>query len=145
MSTQIRFHILKSASGQEYQLAINGTLLDGNHADGSSILASTDQLASVFTLDELSAMIERKKACDQYKHQHFVTNKELADWLQSKGGRRCVVVYPNQLIRDGLWYDVWRYTADTAECNAANGFEIYVAEAGSSSLNFLTRSIIGLA
>lgn len=144
MSQQIRFQILKSLSGQEYQLAINGVLLGGKQLDGSSISVSTDTLASMFSMSELSEMIESKKRCEEYTKQIFVTNRELAEWLNSKEGRRCHVVYPNQLIRDGRIYTEWNYTEETADCNASAGFQIYVVKEGSCSLEFLTRKVIGL-
>ena len=92
MSQQIRFQILKSLSGQEYQLAINGVLLNGKQLDGSSISVSTDMLASMFSMSELSEMFESKKRCEEYTKQMFVSNRELAEWLNAKEGRRCHVV-----------------------------------------------------
>ena len=144
MAQQIRIQILKSLSGQEYQLAINGVLLGGKQLDGSSILVSTDTLASMFSMSELSEMIESKKRCEEYTKQMFVSNRELAEWLNAKKGRRCVVVYPNQLIREGMSYNEWNYTEETADCNASTGFGIYVVKEGSCTLEFLTRKVIGL-
>lgn len=144
MSQQIRFQILKSVSGQEYQLAINGVLLNGKQLDGSSISVSTDMLASMFSMSELSEMFESKKRCEEYTKQIFVSNRELSEWLNAKEGRRCHVVYPNQMIRDGRIYTEWNYTEETADCNASAGFEIYVVKEGSCSLEFLTRKVIGL-
>lgn len=144
MSQQIRFQILKSLSGQEYQLAINGVLLNGKQLDGSSIMVSTDMLAYMFSMSELSEMLESKKRCEEYTKQIFVTNRELSDWLNAKEGRRCHVVYPNQLIRDGRIYTEWNYTEETADCNASAGFQIYVVKEGSCSLEFLTSNVIGL-
>lgn len=144
MAQQIRFQILKSLSGQEYQLAINGVLLNGKQLDGSSIMVSTDMLAYMFSMSELSEMLESKKRCEEYTKQIFVTNRELSDWLNAKEGRRCHVVYPNQLIRDGRIYTEWNYTEETADCNASAGFQIYVVKEGSCSLEFLTRKVIGL-
>ena len=144
MSQQIRFQILKSVSGQEYQLAINGVLLNGKQLDGSSISVSTDMLASMFSMSELAEMLESKKRCEEYTKQMFVTNRELAKWLNAKEGRRCHVVYPNQLIREGRIYTEWNYTEETADCNASAGFQIYVVKEGSCSLEFLTRKVIGL-
>ena len=142
MSQQIRFQILKSVSGQEYQLAINGVLLNGKQLDGSSISVSTDMLASMFSMSELSEMFESKKRCEEYTKQIFVTNRELSDWLNAKEGRRCHVVYPNQRIREGRIYTEWNYTEETADCNASAGFQIYVVKEGSCSLEFLTRKDI---
>ena len=139
MSQQIRFQILKSLSGQEYQLAINGVLLNGKQLDGSSISVSTDMLASMFSRSELAEMLESKKRCEEYTKQMFVTNRELAEWINAKEGRRCHVVYPNQMI-----YTEWNYTEETADCNASAGFQIYVVKEGSCSLEFLTRKVIGL-
>lgn len=144
MSQQIRFQILKSLSGQEYQLAINGVLLNGKQLDGSSISVSTDMLASMFSRSELAEMLESKKRCEEYTKQMFVTNRELAEWINAKEGRRCHVVYPNQMIRDGRIYTEWNYTEETADCNASAGFQIYVVKEGSCSLEFLTRKVIGL-
>jgi len=144
MSQQIRFQILKSLSGQEYQLAINDVLLNGKQLDGSFISVSTDMLASMFSMSELSEMLESKKRCEEYTKQIFVTNRELAEWLNAKEGRRCHVVYPNQMIRDGMIYTEWNYTEETADCNASAGFQIYVVKEGSCSLEFLTRKVIGL-
>lgn len=144
MSQQIRFQILKSLSGQEYQLAINGVLLNGKQLDGSSISVSTDMLASMFSMSELAEMLESKKRCEEYTKQMFVTNRELAEWLNAKEGRRCHVVYPNQMIRDGRIYTEWNYTEETADCKASAGFQIYVVKEGSCSLEFLTRKVIGL-
>ena len=144
MSQQIRFQILKSLSGQEYQLAINGVLLNGKQLDGSSISVSTDMLASMFSRSELSEMLESKKRCEEYTKQIFVTNRELAEWLNAKEGRRCHVVYPNQMINQGMSYNEWKYTEETADCNASAGFQIYVVKEGSCSLEFLTRKVIGL-
>lgn len=144
MSQQIRFQILKSVSGQEYQLAINGVLLNGKQLDGSSISVSTDMLASMFSMSELSEMLESKKRCEEYTKQIFVTNRELAEWLNAKEGRRCHVVYPNQMIRDARIYTEWNYTEETADCNASAGFQIYVVKEGSCVLEFLTRKVIGL-
>lgn len=144
MSQQIRFQILKFVSGQEYQLAINGVLLGGKQIDGSSILVSTDTLASMFSMSELSEMIESKKRCEEYKKQMFVSNRELAEWLNAKKGRRCVVVYPNQRIVEGMSYNEWNYTEETADCNASTGFGIYVVKEGSCTLEFLSRKVIGL-
>ena len=144
MSQQIRFQILKSVSGQEYQLAINGVLLNGKQLDGSSISVSTDMLASMFSMSELSEMFESKKRCEEYTKQMFVSNRELAEWLNAKEGRRCHVVYPNQRIREGRIYTEWNYTEETADCNASAGFQIYVVKEGSCSLEFLTRKVIGL-
>lgn len=144
MSQQIRFQILKTLSGQEYQLAINGVLLNGKQLDGSSISVDTYTLASMFSMSELSEMIETKKLAEEYTKQIFVTNRELAEWLNAKEGRRCHVVYPNQLIREGRIYTEWNYTEETADCNASAGFQIYVVKEGSCSLEFLTRKVIGL-
>ena len=144
MSQQIRFQILKFVSGQEYQLAINGVLLGGKQIDGSSILVSTDTLASMLSMSELSEMIESKKRCEEYKKQMFVSNRELAEWLNAKKGRRCVVVYPNQRIVEGMSYNEWNYTEETADCNASTGFGIYVVKEGSCTLEFLSRKVIGL-
>ena len=144
MSQQIRFQILKSLSGQEYQLAINGVLLNGKQLDGSSISVSTDMLASMFSRSELSEMLESKKRCEEYTKQIFVTNRELAEWLNAKEGRRCHVVYPNQMINQGMSYNEWKYTEETEDCNASAGFQIYVVKEGSCSLEFLTRKVIGL-
>lgn len=144
MSQQIRFQILKSLSGQEYQLAINGVLLNGKQLDGSSISVSTDMLASMFSMSELSEMLESKKRSEEYKKQTFVSNRELAEWLNAKEGRRCHVVYPNQWINQGMSYNEWNYTEETADCNASAGFQIYVVKEGSCSLEFLTRKLIGL-
>lgn len=144
MSQQIRFQILKTLSGQEYQLAINGVLLNGKQLDGSSIAVSTDMLASMFSRSELAEMLESKKRCEEYTKQIFVTNRELAEWVKAKEGRRCHVVYPNQLIREGRSYTKWNYTEETADCNASAGFQIYVVKEGSCSLEFLTRKVIGL-
>ena len=144
MSQQIRFQILKSLSGQEYQLAINGVLLNGKQLDGSSISVSTDMLASMFSMSELAEMLESKKRCEEYTKQIFVTNRELAEWLNAKEGRRCHVVYPNQMIIQGMSYNEWKYTEETADCNASAGFQIYVVKEGSCSLEFLTRKVIGL-
>ena len=144
MSQQIRFQILKSLSGQEYQLAINGVLLNGKQLEGSSISVSTDMLASMFSMSELAEMLESKKRCEEYTKQIFVTNRELAEWLNANEGRRCHVVYPNQMIREGRIYTEWNYTEETADCNASAGFQIYVVKEGSCSLEFLTRKVIGL-
>ena len=144
MAQQIRFQILKSVSGLEYQIAINGVLLNGKQIDGSSISVSTDMLASMFRMSELSEMFESKKRCEEYTKQIFVTNRELAEWLNAKEGRRCHVVYPNQRIREGRIYTEWNYTEETADCNASAGFQIYVVKEGSCSLEFLTRKVIGL-
>ena len=144
MSQQIRFQILKSLSGQEYQLAINGILLNGKQLDGSSISVSTDMLASMFSMSELAEMLESKKRCEEYKKQMFVTNRELAEWLAAKEGRRCLVVYPNQMIREGRNYTEWKYPEETADCKAAAGFEIYVVKEGTCVLEYLTRKVIGL-
>lgn len=144
MSQQIRFQILKSVSGQEYQLAINGVLLNGKQLDGSSISVSTDMLASMFSMSELSEMLESKKLCEDYTKQMFVSNRELAEWLNAKEGRRCHVVYPNQMVRDGRIYTEWNYTEETADCNASAGFQIFVVKEGTCVLEFLTRKVIGL-
>ena len=144
MTPQVRIQILKSPSGQEYQLAINGILLNGKSVDGSSMLVSTDQLASIFSMPELQSMVERKKFCERYAKDHFVSNKELAEWLNAKKGRRCHVVYPNQMIRDGRIYTEWHYPVGNDDYIAASGFEIYVVEAGTCTLEFLTRKVIGL-
>ena len=144
MSQQIRFQILKSLSGQEYQLAINGVLLNGKQLDGSSISVSTDMLASMFSMSELSEMFESKKRCEEYTKQMFVSNRELAEWLNAKEGRRCHVVYPNQMIIQGMSYNEWKYTEETADCNASAGFQIYVVKEGTCTLEFLTRKVIGL-
>lgn len=144
MSQQIRFQILKSVSGQEYQLAINGVLLNGKQLDGSSISVSTDMLASMFSMSELSEMLESKKRCEEYTKQIFVSNRELAEWLNAKEGRRCHVVYPNQMINQGMSYNEWKYTEETADCNASAGFQIYVVKEGTCTLEFLTRKVIGL-
>ena len=144
MAQLIRFQILKSLSGQEYQLAINGVLLNGKQLDGSSISVSTDMLASMFSMSELFEMFESKKRCEEYTKQIFVSNRELAEWLNTKEGRRCVVVYPNQLIMEGMSYNEWKYIEETADCNASAGFQIYVVKEGSCSLEFLTRKVIGL-
>ena len=144
MSQQIRFQILKSLSGQEYQLAINGVLLNGKQLDGSSISVSTDMLASMFSRSELTEMLESKKRCEEYTKQIFVTNRELAEWLNAKEGRRCHVVYPNQMINQGMSYNEWKYTEETADCNASAGFQIYVVKEGTCTLEFLTRKVIGL-
>lgn len=144
MSQQIRFQILKSVSGQEYQLAINGVLLNGKQLDGSSISVSTDMLASMFSMSELAEMLASKKRCEEYTNQIFVTNRELAEWLNAKEGRRCHVVYPNQLINQGMSYNEWKYTEETADCNASAGFQIYVVKEGTCTLEFLTRKVIGL-
>lgn len=144
MSQQIRFQILKSLSGQDYQLAINGVLLNRKQLDGSSISVSTDMLASMFSMSELAEMLESKKRCEEYTKQMFVTNRELAEWLNAKEGRRCHVVYPNQMINQGMSYNEWNYTEETADCNASAGFQIYVVKEGSCSLEFLTRKVIGL-
>ena len=144
MSQQIRFQILKSVSGQEYQLAINGVLLNGKQLDGSSISVDTYTLSSMFSMSELSEMIETKKRAEEYKKQIFVSNRELAEWLKAKEGRRCHVVYPNQLIMNGMIYTEWNYTEETADCNASAGFQIYVVKEGTCTLEFLTRKVIGL-
>jgi len=144
MSQQIRFQILKTLSGQDYQLAINGVLLNGKQPDCSSIVVSTDMLASMFSRSELSEMLESKKRAEEYTKQIFVSNRELAEWVNAKEGRRCHVVYPNQLIREGRCYTEWNYTEETADCNASAGFQIYVVKEGSCSLEFLTRKVIGL-
>lgn len=101
-------------------------------------------LASMFSMSELSEMLESKKRCEEYTKQIFVTNRELAEWLNAKEERRCHVVYPNQMIRDGRIYTEWNYTEETADCNASAGFQIYVVKEGSCSLEFLTRKVIGL-
>lgn len=144
MSQQIRFQILKSVSGLEYQLAINGVLLNGQQFDGSSISVSTDMLASMFSMSELAEMLASKKRCEEYTKQIFVTNRELAEWLNAKEGRRCHVVYPNQMINKGMSYTEWNYTEETADCNASAGFQIYVVKEGTCVLEFLTRKVIGL-
>ena len=144
MSQQIRFQILKSVSGLEYQLAINGVLLNGNQSDCGSIVVSTDTLASMFSVSELAEMLERRKELEEYTKSLFVSNRELAEWLAAKEGRRCLVVYPNQMIREGRNYTEWKYTEETADCNAAAGFEIYVVKEGTCVLEYLTRKVIGL-
>lgn len=144
MSQQIRFQILKSVSGQEYQLAINGVLLNGKQLDGSSISVDTYTLASMFSMSELAEMLEIKERGEEYKKQIFVSNRELAEWLKAKEGRRCHVVYPNQMIRDGRIYTEWNYPEETADCNASAGFQIYVVKEGTCTLEFLTRKVIGL-
>ncbi len=141
MAQQIKFQILKSVSGLEYHLAINGVILNTKLLDDGSVTVSTDMLASMFSMSELSEMFESKKRCEEYKKQMFVSNRELAEWLNAKKGRRCHVVYPNQMIRDGR---IWNYTEETADCNASAGFQIYVVKEGSCSLEFLTRKVIGL-
>ena len=140
MTLQVKIQILKTAATQEYQLAINGTLLNGTQIDSNSILVSTDQLASVLSKPVLAAMVDSKN-CAQ---QNFVSNKELSEWLQAKEGRRCVVVYPQQMIKDGRSYNEWNYSADASDCKASDGFQIFIAEAGSNNLYSLTRNAIGL-
>lgn len=144
MAQQIKFHILKSISGLEYHLAINGVILNEKLLDDGSLTVSTDILASMFSMSELSEMLESKKRCEEYTKQMFVTNRELAEWINAKEGRRCHVVYPNQMIREGRIYTEWNYTEETADCNASAGFQIYVVKEGSCSLEFLTRKVIGL-
>ena len=144
MAQQIRFQILKSVSGLEYQLVINGVLLNGKQFDGGSVSVSTDMLASMFSVSELSEMLDSKKRCEEYTKQIFVSNRELAEWLNAKEGRRCHVVYPNQMINQGRVYTEWNYTDATADCNASAGFQIYVVKEGDCVLEFLTRKVIGL-
>lgn len=144
MSQQIRFQMLKSVSGMEYHLAINGVILNGKQLDDGIISVDTDMLASMFSMSELSEMIERKKYREEYTKQVFVSNRELAEWLKAKEGRRCHVVYPNQMIKDSRLYTEWNYTEETADCKASEGFQIYVVNEGSSTLEFLTRKVIGL-
>lgn len=144
MSQQIRFQIFKSVSGMEYHLAINGVLLNGKQTDDGLISVDTDMLASMFSMPELSDMIESKKRHEEYTKQHFVSNRELAEWLNAKEGRHCHVVYPNQMIRDGMIYTEWKYTEETADCNASAGFDIYVVNEDACTLHFLTRKVIGL-
>ena len=144
MAQQIKFHILKSISGLEYHLAINGVILNEKLLDDGSLTVYTDMLASMFSMSELSEMLESKKRSEEYKKQTFVSNRELAEWINAKDGRRCHVVYPNQRIRDGRIYTEWNYTEETADCNASAGFQIYVVKEGSCSLEFLTRKVIGL-
>lgn len=144
MQQQIRFQILKSVSGQEYHLAINGVILNGRQLDDGIISVDTDMLASMFSMSELSEMIESKKRHEEYTKQHFVSNRELAEWLKAKEGRHCHVVYPNQMVKDSRIYTEWNYTEETADCNASAGFEIYVVNEGACALHFLTRKVIGL-
>lgn len=144
MAQQIRFHILKAISGLEYHLAINGVILNEKLLDDGSLTVSTDMLASMFSMSELSAMLESKKRSEEYKKQTFVTNRELAEWLAAKEGRRCRVVYPNQMVRDSRTYTEWNYPEEMADCKAAAGFEIYVVKEGTCVLEYLTRKVIGL-
>ena len=114
MAQQIKFHILKSILGLEYHLAINGVILNEKLLDDGSLTISTDMLASMFSMSELSEMLESKKRSEEYKKQTFVSNRELAEWLNAQEGRRCQVVYPIKwlgkagLIQNGIILRKWR-------------------------------------
>lgn len=144
MAQQIKFHILKSILGLEYHLAINGVILNEKLLDDGSLTISTDMLASMFSMSELSEMLESKKRSEEYKKQTFVSNRELAEWINAQEGRRCQVVYPNQMVGEGRTYTEWNYPEEMADSNASAGFEIFVEKEGSSILEFLTRKVIGL-
>ena len=144
MAQQIKCHILKSILGLEYHLAINGVILNEKLLDDGSLTISTDILASMFSMSELSEMLESKKRSEEYKKQTFVSNRELAEWINAQEGRRCQVVYPNQMVGEGRTYTEWNYPEEMADSNASAGFEIFVEKEGSSILEFLTRKVIGL-
>ncbi len=112
--------------------------------DDGSLTVSTDMLASMFSMSELSEMLESKKRSEEYKKQTFVSNRELAEWINAQEGRRCQVVYPNQMVGEGRTYTEWNYPEEMADSNASAGFEIFVEKEGSSILEFLTRKVIGL-
>ena len=145
MRTWLQLSILRSAADNGYRLAINGTLLDQKPPSNSSdIELSTHKLADLLDLDTLVDMVDYKKDCERLKKLFFVSNRELSEWLDAKKGRRIHVVKPNQLINQGVSYETWPYSEDTAELNARNAGDIYVVEAGSNTLNHLTRDAIGL-
>lgn len=145
MKTWLKISILRSAADNGYRLAIDGTLVDQKPPFGSSdIELSTHKLADLLDIDTLVDMLDYKKECERLKTLYFVSNRELSDWLDAKKGRRIHVVKPNQMINQGISYENWPYSEDTAELNARNAGEIYVVEAGSCTLNALTRKAIGL-
>jgi len=145
MRTWLQLSILRSAADNGYRLAINGTLIDQKPPFGSSeIELSTHKLADLFDIDTLVDMLDYKKECERLKTLFFVSNRELSDWVDAKKGRRIHVVKPNQMINQGISYENWPYSEDTAELNARNAGDIFVVEAGSSTLEHLTRRAIGL-
>lgn len=145
MRTWLKISILRSAADNGYRLAIDGTLIDQKPPVGSSdIELSTHKLADLLDLDTLVDMLKYKNDCEELKKLFFVSNRELSDWVDAKKGRRIHVVQPNQMINQGVSHDTWPYTEDTAELNARNAGDIFVVEAGSSTLNHLTRKAIGL-
>lgn len=145
MRTWLQLSILRSAADNGYRLAINGTLLDQKPPSNSSeIELSTHKLADLLDLDTLVDMLEYKKDCERLKTLFFVSNRELSEWLEAKKGRRILVVKPNQMINQGVSYETWPYSEDTAELNARNAGDIFVVEAGTNTLEHLTRRAIGL-
>lgn len=145
MRTWLQLSILRSAADNGYRLAINGTLLDQKPPSNSSdIELSTHKLADLLDLDTLVDMLEYKKECERLKKLYFVSNRELSEWVDAKKGRRIHVVKPNQMINQGVSYVTWPYSEDTAELNARNAGDIFVVEAGTNTLNNLTREAIGL-
>lgn len=145
MRTWLKISILRSVDDNGYRLAIDGTLVDQKPPFGSSdIKLSTHELADLLDLDTLVDMLKYKKNCEEVNKLYFVSNRELSDWLDAKKGRRIHVVKPNQMINQGVSYETWPYSEDTAELNAMNAGEIYVVEADSCTLNHLTRKAIGL-
>lgn len=145
MKTWLKISILRSAADNGYRLAIDGTLVDQKPPFSSSDLElSTHKLADILDIDTLVDMLDYKKDCERLKKLYFVSNRELSDWVDAKKGRRIHVVKPNQMVNQGISHDTWPYTEDTAELNARNAGDIYVVEAGSSTLNHLTRDAIGL-
>ena len=92
----------------------------------------------------LMDMLKYKKGCEQLKKLFFVSNRELSEWVDAKKGRRIHLVLPGTRINDGISYDKWAYDEDSAELSATCAGDIFVAEAGSSNLEHLTRRVIGL-
>ena len=114
MAQQIKFHILKSISGLEYHLAINGVILNQKLLDDLSLTLSTDMLASMFSMSELSEMLESKKRSEEYKKQTFVSNRELAEWITPRKDADAKLSIPIKwlgkagLIQNGIILRKWR-------------------------------------
>ena len=145
MKSVLKISILRGLSDNGYRIALDDILIDQKPDVGlSEFNISTHKIAEILDMGTLMDMLKYKKGCEQLKKLFFVSNRELSEWVDAKKGRRIHLVLPGTRINDGISYDKWAYDEDSAELSATCAGDIFVAEAGSSNLEHLTRRVIGL-
>ena len=160
MENRIHITVLKIFGG-DYRIAINGKILDAAPEDRGTadLYVPRSTLASMFTIHELEDMLEIKREeqkeierVEKYHRSLFVTNKEFADWLKEKDGKRLLHVVPkDSSICDVIRYEMpgteWAYPHGLEDEKAARSFDIYVQDTTveNPGWSILTRETIGLA